>query len=83
MNSWGVKVEQIPFPTKHWQPKNPEVKMPVAADVPLDDKQWRKARFPFFPLPDAVTTNVKINIWEDKMRELLKLSAGLNPKPAE
>ena len=42
--------------------------MPVAADVPLDDKQWRKARFPFFPLPDAVTTNVKINIWEDKIR---------------
>ena len=69
MQLWGKSFEPIEIAVKYWEPKNPEIQMPVAADKPLDDRQWKISGFPFFPVPEEVTTNVRVNIWEEKVRE--------------
>ena len=47
LKAWENIEEMEPIVQKEWKPKNPEVALPVAADVSLSKKQWRESNFPY------------------------------------
>ena len=55
---WGM--EEAP-----WVKKNPEITLNVDQEKDLDDKEWSELRFPFFPLPERVSTHVRCRKWEE------------------
>ena len=70
IKSWETIEEVEPIVQKDWKPKNPEVAMPVAADVSLSKRQWKEANFPSFSMPDEVTTHVNTKLWGLKVKEV-------------
>ena len=77
MGKWGSLLPLPPVPDKVWAKKNPEVSIPVKEEVDMTPQQWSDSNFPFYDIPDEVTTHVDTKVWEDKVRELS--ADGLRP----
>ena len=64
MSSHSVHIEE-----ETMSPKNPEVLLPLMlGERPLADWEWASLKFPSFPIPTSVVTNVKVSVWEEVMR---------------
>ena len=68
MNVWGESGGHVKVPGKVWLPKNPEVRMPCDVETVLSDEQWRVSKFPFFPLPEEVSTHVNVPLWTETIK---------------
>ena len=54
---------------KAWSPKNPEIKISVESEAMMSEAQWQQSRFPFFAIPDKVSTHVKTDVWSNKVAD--------------
>ena len=64
-----AREEPKPLP-KSWVPKNHDIRIPVAKDIPLTGKQWQQSNFPSLKLPAEIETNVNTKVWKDKIAEI-------------
>ena len=69
MGSWGSLLPLPPVPGKVWVKKNPEVIIPVRSEVDMTAQQWTDSNFPFYDLPEKVSTHVDTRVWEDKVHK--------------
>ena len=50
---------------KKWVPKNPKLQIPyLRKEISLSEDQWARSNFPFFAIPDEITTHVNLEEWE-------------------
>ena len=78
MNIWEDQDKHEPVEMKLWHPKNPEVNIPVTKDTSMSKKQWNDSNFPYFELPDQVTTHVNTKLWHQTLKEFKKDSRTKN-----
>ena len=76
IETWGRLEVSDKIPGKVWNPKNPEVTIPVQTDVPMTDEQWKKSAFPYGPIPHNVSTHVNTGLWTEQI-ESMKLNPYL------
>ena len=69
---WDMLSVPASIPEKIWTSKNPDLRIPVAEDVPMTDEQWIASGFPHHPIPPNITTHVNVSLWRQKTQDIAR-----------
>ena len=71
---WGTEAKPEPLHQKEWFPKNPEVKVKArkGREPNLTAKEWKDSNFPYYPIPEEITTHVNLVEWKKRLKHMKK-----------